>query len=68
MTHLHIAVPTKTRFYASRIHVLKTAHDKVWHAGLLRKLEALGVQSKLLQWFDSYLRNRKPRVVIEGQG
>ena len=23
MTHLHIAVPTKTRFYASRIHVLK---------------------------------------------
>ena len=25
MTHLHIAVPTKTRFYASRIHVLKTA-------------------------------------------
>ena len=46
----------------------KTAHDKVWHAGLLRKLEALGVQSKLLQWFESYLRNRKPRVVIEGQG
>ena len=24
MTHLHIAVPTKTRFYASRIHVLKS--------------------------------------------
>ena len=23
MTHLYIAVPTKTRFYASRIHVLK---------------------------------------------
>ena len=23
VTHLHIAVPTKTRFYASRIHVLK---------------------------------------------
>ena len=40
----------------------------MWHAGLLRKLEALGVQSPLFQWFDSYLRNRKPqRVVIEGQ-
>ena len=41
--------------------------DKVWHAGLLRKLEALGVQSPLLQWFESYLCNRKQRVVIEGQ-
>ena len=39
----------------------------MWHAGLLRKLEALGVQSPLFQWFESYLRNRKQRVVIEGQ-
>ena len=28
MTHLHIAVPTKTRFYASRIHVLKMRQEK----------------------------------------
>ena len=28
VTHLHIAVPTKTRFYASRIHVLKS--DEWW--------------------------------------
>ena len=46
---------------------ISKAFDKVWHAGLLRKLEALGVQSPLLQWFKSYLRNRKQRVVIEGQ-
>ena len=25
--HLHIAVPTKTRFYASRIHVLKSSKN-----------------------------------------
>ena len=43
------------------------AFDKVWHAGLLHKSEALGVQSPLLQWFESYLCNRKQRVVIEGQ-
>ena len=43
------------------------AFDKVWHAGLLRTLEALGVQSPLFQWFENYLRNRKQRVVIEGQ-
>ena len=28
MTHLHIAVPTKTRFYASRIHVLKMCRSQ----------------------------------------
>ena len=36
---------------------ISKAFDKVWHAGLLRKLEALGVQSPLLQWFESYLCN-----------
>ena len=46
---------------------ISKAFDKVWHAGLLRKLEALGIQSPLLQWFESYLCNRKQRVVIEGQ-
>ena len=29
---------------------ISKAFDKVWHTGLLRKLEALGVQSPLLQW------------------
>ena len=46
---------------------ISKAFDKVWQAGLLRKLEALGVQSSLLLWFESYLCNRKQRVVIEGQ-
>ena len=32
---------------------------------MLRKLEALGVKGTLLKWFDSYLKNRKQRVVIE---
>ena len=46
---------------------ISKAFDKVWHAGLLRKLEALGVQLPLLQWFESYLCNWKQPVVIEGQ-
>ena len=46
---------------------ISKAFDKVWHAGLLRKLEALGIQSPSLQWFESHLCNRKQRVVIEGQ-
>ena len=46
---------------------ISKAFDKVWHAGLLRKLEALGVQLPLFQWFEHYLRNQKQRVVKEGQ-
>ena len=43
------------------------AFDRVWHAGLLKKLEALGIRNPLLQWVESYLQNRKQRVVIDGQ-
>ena len=39
----------------------------MWHAGLLCKLEAFGVQLLLLQWFESFLLNRKQGVVIERQ-
>lgn len=41
------------------LDISKAFIDKVWHAGLLCKLEALGVQPSLLQWFESYLRNQK---------
>lgn len=43
------------------------AFDKVWHKGLLYKLECLGVRDPLLSWIRSYLSNRQQRVVIEGQ-
>ena len=46
---------------------ISKAFDKVWHAGLLKKLEALGVRDPLLSWIESYLFNRKQRVVVEGQ-
>jgi hypothetical protein len=46
---------------------ISKAFDRVWHAGLLKKLEAIGIRNPLLQWFESYLENRIQRVVIEGQ-
>ena len=46
---------------------ISKAFDRVWHAGLLKKLEALGIRNPLLQWIESYLQNRKQRVVIDGQ-
>jgi hypothetical protein len=45
---------------------LSKAFDKVWHKGLLHKLKKIGITGKLLEWIESYLSNRKQRVVING--
>ena len=42
------------------------AFDKVWHRGLLAKLNHLGIDGKLLGLIESYLFNRRQMVVIEG--
>ena len=45
---------------------ISKAFDRVWHAGLLLKLQAAGVSDKVLAWFKSYLFDRRQRVVIPG--
>ena len=40
--------------------------DRVWHKGLIRKLEAAGITGTVLRWFTYYLKDRKQRVVIPG--
>ena len=42
------------------------AFDKVWHQGLIYKLEASGIHGNILHWLNSYLSNRKQRVCING--
>ena len=42
------------------------AFDRVWHKGLLHKLKQFGICGTLLIWLESYLTNRRQRVVIEG--
>ena len=42
------------------------AFDKVYHQGLLFKLEQIGVSGNLLRWFESYLINRSCRVLLNG--
>ena len=46
---------------------ISKAFDRVWHEGLLHKLEKYGIRGDLLKWFKSYLSERRQRVVIGGQ-
>ena len=41
--------------------------DKVWHDGLLFKLKIYSVEGDLLLLLKNYLKNRKQRVVLNGQ-
>ena len=45
---------------------ISKAFDRVWHKGLLHKLSHIGISGDLLQWFKSYLSNRRQRVVLNG--
>ena len=46
---------------------ISKAFDKVWHPGLLFKLRQYGVTGNLFSWLQSYLENRRQRVVIGGK-
>ena len=45
---------------------ISNAFDRVWHAGLIHKLEAAGVAGEALLWFRNYLSDRLQRVVLPG--
>ena len=54
------------KMYVQFLDVSK-AFDKVWHEGLLYKLENVGIKGSLLCWLKSYLLNRNQFVVLNGQ-
>ena len=43
------------------------AFDKVWHEGLLFRLESYGIGGELLNLFKDYLQQCQQRVVLNGQ-
>lgn len=45
---------------------ISKAFDKVWHRGLILKLEAAGITGPLLGWLTNYLHGRSQRVVLPG--
>ena len=46
---------------------ISKAFDKVWHIGLLFKLNAYGVDGEFLSLLEKYLENRTQIVVLNGQ-
>ena len=45
---------------------VSSAFEKVWHSGLLAKLNQIGIEGKILELFLSYLSNRQQIVVLDG--
>ena len=43
---------------------ISKAFDRVWHLGLLYKIESTGISGSLMSWFKNYLNDRKQRVVL----
>ena len=46
---------------------ISKAFGKVWHDGLIFKLQTYGIDGKLLKLLKSYLKDRKQRVLLNGQ-
>ena len=46
---------------------ISKAFDKVWHKGLVYKLESIVISGNLLNLFRSFLNDKYQRVVINGQ-
>ena len=44
---------------------ISKAFDRVWHKGLLFKLQSIGISGNLLDWFTNYLTDRYQRVCIK---
>ena len=45
---------------------ISRAFDRVWHKGLMVKLENNGIKGNLLNWFHNYLSGRLQRVTFNG--
>ena len=46
---------------------ISKAFDRVWHDGLIFKLQENGISGKLLLLLKDFLKSKKQRVVLNGQ-
>ena len=55
--------------YETSCHIfcdISKAFDRVWHRGLIVKLEKYGITGNLLTWFQNYLTMRNQMVFVNG--
>ena len=62
---IHQALDVSGEARAIALDISK-AFDKVWHRGLLHKLQAYGVSGKVLAIIKSFLSDRSIKVVLGG--
>ena len=43
---------------------ISKAFDRVWHKGLIKKIEGYGIKGNLLSWIVNYLSSRRQRVMV----
>jgi hypothetical protein len=61
----HICQSFDNRQYSCMVFCdISKAFDRVWHKGLLFKLQQNGIKGKLLNWISDYLCNRKQKVTL----
>ena len=46
---------------------ISEAFDKMWHEGIINKLKRNDISGTLLNLLTEFLRNRKQRVILNGQ-
>ena len=64
---IHLAFDCTESFEVRAVFLdISKAFDKVWHKGLIFKLEQNGVSGSLLTLFQNYLDNRKQREALNG--
>ena len=60
-------IKNKIKQLTQEINNATKAFDKVWHDGLIYKLIQSGVTGNLLNTLANFLKDRKQRVVLNGQ-
>ena len=43
------------------------AFDRIWQAGLLQKLKSYGISGQIFGLISSFLSNRRPQVILDGE-
>ena len=46
---------------------ISKAFDRVWHAGLLRKIKSYGISCQIFGLISSFLSNKQLQVVLDGK-